>query len=836
MRDLKNATVWSLRWFVVGLWLVASELLVVVRHLGGPTTPVNARVGALAVTALFVCGEVFVVHVRLRRDAHTFSFGEIATVVGLFVLVPIAAVICAAIGSGLAFTMHRRQRGLKLWFNLAKAIIEIEIAIVVFHALVTVSSRPGLGALCAAGAAAITASVVGAALVTAAIALSERSWHLGMLRDLVGLGSIGTAVAVSIGLVSVVLIWSSAGALGFLVVPAAGCYWLYLSFGRERQRLESLQLLYRSTRLLHESPAIDDAIVALLVETRATLRARVAEIVYRPTHGDTEMHVAVSDEAAPAIETQAVAPAIRKLAAVARQSSRTQVIGADDPHGRHAEVLEACGYSSALIARLVEGDATVGAIIVADHTVDVARFDREDCELVEALAGALSIALENGALERTLAHAKVLEGKLQQLAHHDQLTGLPNRTRFNEHLAELGGSHGQSKRRFAVLYVDLDDFKTVNDSLGHEAGDELLTIVARRLTSCLREGDVVARLGGDEFAILVAAADDPEAPAALAERIHAALIDPVALSTGFTRVSASVGIASSSDADDTKSLLRSADAAMYQAKATGKQRSVVFQSAMHTSMIERHQLLNDLHRAVEEQQITIMLQPIVHFDGGLHGAEVLARWDHPTRGQIPPEIFIPLAEETNLITKITRSVLTAACMIVADGTAAKVSVNISATDIRQPSFAADVESILQATGVQANDIMLEMTETQLMSYSDALEVFLALRRVGVRLALDDFGTGYSSLGVLREYPINQLKIAKPFIDDLETDPAAKEFVGLIVGLGRSLNLEVVAEGIERGAQVDILSAHGCHLGQGFYFARPQTPEQYRTTWSQPSIA
>ena len=200
------------------------------------------------------------------RDAHTFSFGEIATVVGLFVVVPIAAVRCAAVGSGLAFLVHRRQRGIKLWFNLAKAVIEIELALLVFRALVTASSRPQGRALCAAAVAAIAASLVSALLVTTAIALSERSWHVSVLRDLVGLGSIGTAVAVSLGLLSVVLMWTEVGALGLLLAPAAGCYWLYSSFGRERQRVESLQLLYRSTRLLHESPAIDDALVALLVE------------------------------------------------------------------------------------------------------------------------------------------------------------------------------------------------------------------------------------------------------------------------------------------------------------------------------------------------------------------------------------------------------------------------------------------------------------------------------------------------------------------------------------------------------------------------------------------
>jgi EAL domain-containing protein (putative c-di-GMP-specific phosphodiesterase class I) len=223
-------------------------------------------------------------------------------------------------------------------------------------------------------------------------------------------------------------------------------------------------------------------------------------------------------------------------------------------------------------------------------------------------------------------------------------------------------------------------------------------------------------------------------------------------------------------------------------------------------------------------------------DGSLRGAEALARWNHPTRGAIQPDAFIPLAEESNAITKITRLALTEACRAINDGTIDRVSVNISATDLAQPDFADVVRRLLQESGVRPDDITLEITESQVMQHVEVKHAFTALRRVGVRLALDDFGTGYSSLAALRDFPINQLKIAKPFIDDLETDVAAVKFVELIVGLGKSLDMEVVAEGIERKAQVDILSAIGCHLGQGYYFARPLTTEQFRVAWSKQPVA
>ena len=273
---------------------------------------------------------------------------------------------------------------------------------------------------------------------------------------------------------------------------------------------------------------------------------------------------------------------------------------------------------------------------------------------------------------------------------------------------------------------------------------------------------------------------------------------------------------------------------MYHAKATGKRRSVVFQPSMHASMVERYELLNQLDRAIDDHEISIVFQPLVTLDGALRGGEALARWVHPERGTILPDAFIPLAEETSTITKITRLALTDACRAINEGIVSQVSVNISATD--RATRLRRVGAIGAAGGERA---ARRHHPRDHRVAGDAARRRVAgvhrVRRVGVRLALDDFGTGYSSLAALREYPINQLKIAKPFIDELETDPAAVKFVELIIGLGRNLDMEVVAEGIERKAQVDILSALGCHLGQGYYFARPLTAEQFRTAWGKQTV-
>jgi diguanylate cyclase (GGDEF)-like protein len=819
------------RAFIAALWLSAVGLAVVLARLPSMDTQEAMPARAVLVAFLFAGAEVFVVHVKLRHNAHTFSFAEIALVVGLFAVEPVIAVIAAIVGSGLSLAIYRGQRQEKLFFNTAKTAIEIELALILFHALVNDTTIASTRVLVSAGASVVVASVIGAALVTTVIALSEREWPRAVFRDLVGFGLVGTFVAVSLGLLSVVLAWAEPWTLALLVAPSAGCFWFYAAFGHERQRTESLQFLYTSTRLLHETQDLDDALVALLIETRSALRARVAELIYRPANVETKLHIRIAEGEAPVVSTTRPSPGAAALCDLAAKSPRARFISIDDGHGRYADTLGTNGYRSALIARLDEGGEIVGAIAIADHLVDVARFRREDIELVDTLAGALSIALENGALERMLHHSRELERKLDHQAHHDALTGLPNRVRFTERIAELTSYRKETGKEFAVLFIDLDDFKTVNDSLGHAAGDQLLTVVAQRLTSCMREDDMVVRLGGDEFAVVLASADRSR-PEALADRIHEALQESVALDASLTRISASIGIAHSADLLEPSDVLRSADAAMYHAKASGKQRSVVYRPSMHASMVERYELLNQLDRAIDNEEIVVVFQPLVTLDGCVRGGEALARWNHPERGTIHPEAFIPLAEESHTITRITHLALVGACRAIVNGTMRRASVNISATDLAQPDFGAMVADVLRETGVQPDDITLEITESQVMQHAEALEAFTTLRRVGVRLALDDFGTGYSSLAALREYPISQLKIAKPFIDDLESDPAAVKFVELIVGLGKNLDMEVVAEGIEREAQVEILRSLECHLGQGYFFARPLAPEQFRAAWSE----
>jgi diguanylate cyclase (GGDEF)-like protein len=378
-----------------------------------------------------------------------------------------------------------------------------------------------------------------------------------------------------------------------------------------------------------------------------------------------------------------------------------------------------------------------------------------------------------------------------------------------------------------VLFLDLDRFKTVNDSLGHGAGDELLIAVAWRLDGCLRSADSPARLGGDEFAVLLEDLAGVDEAVLVAERISQALGRPLELAGREVFLSASMGIAVGSGRPD--DLLRQADVAMYRAKAEGKGRAVVFEASMDSEVVERLELEGDLQHALERDELVVFYQPVVALDGAtLAGFEALVRWRHPTRGLVPPGHFIPLAEETGLVVDLGRHVLRTACLQAAAWNAAfprgalrLMSVNLSGRQLEDPNIIGDVAAALRDSGLPPEALVLEITETVLMHDTETTISRLAgLKALGVRLAVDDFGTGYSSLRYLRRFPIDVLKMAKPFVDGLQADDEGRALARAIIDLAASLSLRCVAEGIEEGVQADLLRELGCGLGQGFHFARP----------------
>jgi diguanylate cyclase (GGDEF)-like protein/PAS domain S-box-containing protein len=431
---------------------------------------------------------------------------------------------------------------------------------------------------------------------------------------------------------------------------------------------------------------------------------------------------------------------------------------------------------------------------------------------------------------RDVTDRVALEEQLAHQALHDPLTGLANRALFLDRVehAVSGRSRNATDGAPTVLFIDLDDFKTVNDSLGHARGDELLVAVADRLSRCLRHVDTAARLGGDEFAILVEDAVDPEAATSVARRVLEVLSLPLSLGVVDVAVAASIGIAKADGTSSAQELLRNADVAMYAAKSRGKNRYEHFDASMHRRAVHRLSLKADLGRPLERGELFVVYQPIVDLRGGSTvGFEALLRWRHPQRGLVGPLGFIPFAEETGLIVPIGQFVLEQACAeartLQAHRPEIYVSVNVSGTQLRHPRIVEDIASALSASGLSPGSLTLELTESVLMHDTDATaDVLHRIKALGIRVAIDDFGTGYSSLGYLRRFPVDVLKIDRSFITELGHGPDRSALTRGIVSLARSLQVETVAEGIEDAHQLADLQTLECNLGQGYYFARPLT--------------
>ena len=430
---------------------------------------------------------------------------------------------------------------------------------------------------------------------------------------------------------------------------------------------------------------------------------------------------------------------------------------------------------------------------------------------------------------RDVSERVALEEKLRHQAFHDALTGLANRALFEDRLGQALIRVARHGGHSAVLFVDLDDFKTVNDSLGHAAGDALLRAIAGRLDEAVRAGDTVARLGGDEFAVLMDNLETPEQALELAERVGRALAPPLELAGREVTPSASIGVACARAGASADEILRNADVAMYAAKERGKAQVAAFDPEMHEQVVERLELTAELATAVERGELVLQYQPIVDLgDGSVAGVEALVRWDHPTRGRLAPDRFIGLAESSGLIVPVGEWVLRSAAeqlrawdALDPDRPPVGMSVNVSTRQIAEPGFPATVAATLAATGVAPRRLTLEITEHLLIEDRDHMMRQLnALRAVGVRLAVDDFGTGYSALSYLQSFPIEELKIDRAFVAGLGADGERASLVSAIIQMGHSLHLKVVSEGIEDPAEAELLRDLGSDYGQGYLFSRP----------------
>jgi diguanylate cyclase (GGDEF)-like protein/PAS domain S-box-containing protein len=430
--------------------------------------------------------------------------------------------------------------------------------------------------------------------------------------------------------------------------------------------------------------------------------------------------------------------------------------------------------------------------------------------------------------------ARAMTLKMSYLAQHDSLTDLPNRVLLNDRLNEAIHLSSRYRRKLSVIFLDLDHFKHINDSLGHVVGDRLLQSVARRLFTCVRSSDTVSRQGGDEFVVLLWEVREAQDAALTATKILEAVRLPHYIEEHELHISASIGIVTyPDDGTDAETLLKRADLAMYHAKEAGRDSLQFFTLEMNARAIERRTVEESLRHAIERNELVLHYQPKLDLaTGELMGAEALIRWHHPERGLVTPKEFISVAEDCGLIVPIGRWVLREACRQarawqVSGLSELCMSTNVSPVELRSPGFVAGLRSILADTGLEPRLLELELTETVLIDESRSVaDVLRELKEIGVRLALDDFGTGYSSLTHLKRFPIDALKIDQSFVHDLATDTDGASIVTAMIGMGRNLRMQVVAEGVETREQLEILREHGCHQAQGYYLGRPVPSEEF----------
>ncbi len=793
---------------------------------------------------LFYLTETCLVHLYFRTGAHSFSMSEIPVILGLFFATPRELVVGQFVGCAVALAIQRRQTAVKAAFNLANFAVTTTVAIVVTRAILAPGHQLGLVAWGTAALAALVYASLSSLTVNIAIALSEN--RVEPLRQLQAfLMLLGSSLTnLSLGLVAATVLDYRPQAAWILIIPAATVFLAYKAYIREREKHEILEFLYATNRLLTQNPDLEQAIVALLDQAKTMFRAGVAEAVIAPPDGASLLRVRLSSDGDPqtieAVNDSAILAMWEHVSGekapvlIGSKERRSPLRWRTDKHSwpqtQDSDYLTTLGVRNAMLAPLRGEARAMGMLVMAERLGEPAAFQREDVRLFEALASHVSVALENGRLEQSLSHLRELERRLTQLAFHDPLTGLANRSLFSERVVEALATARAEARTCAVLFIDLDDFKTVNDTLGHEAGDQLLKAVAERITGCLRPTDQPARLGGDEFAVIIEDALAGQAAERIAARITDALRQPVRVNNCDLYLRASIGIATSQDVNSADEMLRNADLAMYMAKADGKGRYRWFRSSMRTDVVERHQLKSDLERANGRGEFQVHYQPIVDLRTGRPvAAEALVRWAHPERGLIFPASFIPAAERSGLINEIGRFVLRTACKHVAEWVDIAtpndrpfaVTVNLSPAQFAQPDLVAQVEQAVDDAGIDPACLVLEITEGLMLQGSDrVLRTLDRLSGFGVRMAMDDFGTGYASLSSLRELPMDMIKIAKTFTDDISGNEEKSPFVRAMIELGESLGLITLAEGIETGQQARELERLGCQLGQGYHFARP----------------
>jgi diguanylate cyclase (GGDEF)-like protein len=784
----------------------------------------------------FAVTELKGVDVHFRRERHSFSLSEVPAVIGLFALTPLDYLLALMIGTGAALLVDARQSRVRRSFNLGNVLLGGIITLWLFHALVgshLTAGTPEPFDWVSTAIATISGGLVNTVMVALVISVSGGAPQIQRIGGMIQFAVMVTLANTSIALLAVVVLTTRPFALVLLPIPIVVIFFAYRAYVSERVKHERLELLYESSRILQHTPQLDAAVYALVEHARKMFRSEVCQLVIFPDRAagqtlSTTSFVEGPEERMAPLRLDVEPPLWRQVRDEQRAFFWNPGLG--DAIGDYP-------LRQVMVSPLTGEFGPMGMMLVANRLAEGDDFDSDDLRLLETVANQVGISLENGQLERSLTELSRLKEELRFQAYHDTLTGLPNRAMFTDRVEERLANRSAGGEP-VVMFLDLDDFKIVNDTLGHGVGDRLLVAVADRIKNCLRETDVAARLGGDEFAIILAEEEGMVGALAVADRLVGAMRTPFQIVGHEITVGASVGVAAGrSDIRRADDLLRNADVAMYTAKANGKRRVAVFDPLLHAELRARHELSSELARSLGRGELQVHYQPVIELASRrITGVEALVRWRHPVRGFVPPEEFVRLAEENGSIEALGVFVLEEACRQTAAwrarmdaGTQFAVNVNVSPKQLQQPGFSSGVQEVLERTGLRAEHLVLEMTETGM--FQDTAMTITKLRGLqdlGVRIAMDDFGTGYSSLSYLRRFPIDILKIARDFVSDDGGEDAVEDgwaFAEAIVALGQSLRMTIVAEGIETPAQLERLVALHCQYGQGFLFSRPKAPEE-----------
>jgi diguanylate cyclase (GGDEF)-like protein len=816
------------------LWLLTAAMGVAAATflapmIGWSDIPHVPHVPWLVMAVAFAISESCALHLQFRGETHTVTLSEILLVLGLFVLSPVELVGAQALAVLVVFGLMQRLSPLKVLFNLAQFSFGTVVAIYLFRAIAGTANPTDVRTWVAAIAAASVASLIGILAIGSAITIAEGRVAMKDLIVTSAFGFAGTVVNTMLGLVTVIMVDRSPLSAMLMAAPIAVVFVAYRAYLSEHSKTQGLQFLYDASELLSGARDLEGGLLALLDFARDTFHAELAEVVLLSAPDETVGYRTHSGPGDSCSRLEPVNLAVVQAVLDAASADGDAVMLRPQPDSPLAN-RDGMEVATLLVATLHDETGVRGGVFVARQKgVTVETFDKDERRLFETFANHLGTTMEKQSLTTSLAQLRMLKQELAHQAYHDSLTGLANRLKFREIVDEALVDAARDGNRVAVLFIDLDDFKTVNDTMGHAAGDRLLEEVARRIATSVGEYGSAARLGGDEFAVLLPVVHNDSEVRTVADRILVALGDAVIVEGQPVVAHASIGIATHVGAADAAELMQHADVAMYTAKRNGKGRFDEFEPSMSLSVARRHQVKIGLERALQNNELLLEYQPIVtSLTGDIVASEALVRWKDPSRGMMPPAEFVGVAEETGLIVPIGRFVLQEACRQAAVWASMnpdlRVFVNLSTRQLARPDLVEDVCNALEDAGLNPCHLVLEVTETAMMrDIDEAKETLLALKRLGVEIAIDDFGTGFSSLSYLRQLPIDVLKIAKPIVDAICESPEDAAFVKGIIELGHVVGMKVVAEGVEHVQQYAHLVDMGCDYVQGYYHGPSMDP-------------